>query len=117
MQQRKEEERTVFLAGDLTLPRTQGIRKELLSALDGPKTVLKFGETGIVDLSFLQLLSGALRSALKRGVELAVAGETVPPSVSALVRQAGFAPSPGSGRIGAFWGGLAGRQTGGEGDG
>ena len=114
-EQKRRERREVTLAGDLTLPRAGEIREQLLSALEGEEVVLRFGGTGAVDLSFVQLLCAARRSASVRERRLTVAGDPVPRAVASLVRRAGLAPRDAA--ADPFWWALAGSPGEGGGDG
>ncbi len=81
------------LEGKLTIERAGELREQLLRALDsvahGDVLALRFEEVESVDLSFLQLLWAAYRSAQTRGVTVSV--QSLPaPLVAASVR-AGFA--------------------------
>jgi anti-anti-sigma regulatory factor len=94
--QKREGQREVFLAGDLTLARSLAVKEELERALEGSPVVISFGEVEHVDLAFLQVLCAARRTALRDGKEIAFRGAAVPSVIAELVKDVGLHQGTGS---------------------
>ena len=94
--QKREGQRKVFLAGDLTLAHSLAVKEELERALEGSPVVISFGEVEHVDLAFLQVLCAARRTALRDGKEIAFRGGAVPSVIAELVKDAGLHQGTGS---------------------
>ena len=94
--QKREGQREVFLAGNLTLARSLAVKEELERALEGSPVVISFGEVEHVDLAFLQVLCAARRTALRDGKEIAFRGGAVPSVIAELVKDAGLYQGTGS---------------------
>lgn len=86
----KKKKAQVKFDGDLTLFRSLSFKEELERALKSPQVEVSFGEVGEVDLSFVQVLVAARKSASRDGKELAVRRENFPPALEDLVREAGL---------------------------
>ena len=93
---KREGQKEVFLAGNLTLARSLAVKEELERALGGDRVAISFGEVESVDLAFLQVLCAARRTALRDGIKIAFPGETVPPVVADLVKDVGLHQGTGS---------------------
>lgn len=85
-------DRTVLsVSGNLDIYHSQELRKALIKALDdAPRTEIAIGEVSRVDLSFLQILCSADRTAKIRKKELVIAQDSLPGPIVALCRQTGF---------------------------
>ena len=82
--------RTVTLRGDLSLTRGRELRELLLKALrEGGEAVLEFSEYTGADLSFLQLLCAAHRTAVRMGSSLRL-GSSMPREFFETARAAGY---------------------------
>jgi anti-anti-sigma regulatory factor len=104
--QKREGQREVFLAGNLTLARSLAVKEELEGALGGSRVAISFGEVESVDLAFLQVLCAAHRTALRDGKEIAFTGRTVPSVIAELVKDVGLNQGTGS-ENDRFWATLA----------
>ena len=81
---------TLRLEGDLTIERTTKLLEVLRHALAvSDRIVVEFGEVSTVDLSFLQLLCSAHRTAVAKGKQFFFAGDR-PDFLSDAAEQAGF---------------------------
>jgi anti-anti-sigma regulatory factor len=94
--QKREGQREVLLAGNLTLARSLAVKGELERALEGSPVVISFGEVENVDLAFLQVLCAARRTAIRDGKEIVFRGETVPSMIAELVEDVGLHQGAGS---------------------
>lgn len=88
--QKREGQKEVFLAGNLTLARSLAVKEELERALEGSPVIISFGEVENVDLAFLQVLCAARRTASRDGKEIVFRGETVPSVIAELVKDVGL---------------------------
>jgi ABC-type transporter Mla MlaB component len=80
----------VDMSGPLTLPEAEAIRDQLAAALaKGQPITVDCSGAAEVDLSFIQLLLSARRSAARQGLTLALAEPAAGALLTAL-RQAGF---------------------------
>ena len=96
----------VGLGGRLTQARAGGIRAALRAALaEGKPVAIRFDAVGEADLTLLQLLCAAHRTAALRGQEMTVTG-AVPDAIAALAERAGAEACAG-GPPGCIVGGLA----------
>jgi ABC-type transporter Mla MlaB component len=102
------EKKKLGFSGKLTFPNAAALHGKLADALREESVEISFGEVEEVDISFLQLLCAALRTAEGASREVTVADDPVPPSVSELVETAGMV-SPLGRREDGFWCRLAGR--------
>jgi len=103
---RVDAKRMVRFDGSLTLPRAEAIRSTLAAALDdGAPIAIDCGGATDVDVSFIQLLLAARRSAAQRGASLALAAPAAGVLRTALER-GGFltATSQGGASDSDFWG-------------
>ncbi|MDD5642731.1 MAG: STAS domain-containing protein [Syntrophales bacterium] len=77
-------------AGDLTIDNAQELHRVLLAALDNATEIsLTFAEVTAVDLSFVQLLCAAHRTAIRADKTLKLA-DPRPEVLKAAVRETGF---------------------------
>lgn len=92
LRQKSNGDHTVLsLSGDLDIYHAEKLRESLLKALDEYNRLeIAFGEVGKVDLSFLQILYSADKTARVKGKELIVSEGHLPDPVSALCYQTGF---------------------------
>jgi len=103
---RVDAKRVLRFDGSLTLPKAEAIRSVLAAALDkGGVVAIDCGAATEVDVSFIQLLLAARRSAAQRGASLAL----VAPATGALraaLERGGFltAASKSGASDGDFWG-------------
>lgn len=82
---------TITLEGDLTLPHATELKDSLAGAIGRSTTVqVQFGAVGEVDLSCLQLLCSAHRSATSQQKEFRLAAG-LPPVLLATAAAAGYA--------------------------
>ena len=82
--------RAITLEGDLSIRRACELKDLLLTALkEGRQVVLEFGEYVGSDLSLLQLLCSAHRTAARLGISLTF-GDTVPADFRKTTEQAGY---------------------------
>ena len=95
-------------SGKLTYSNAPALRLNLADALEKKSLEISFGKVEEVDLSFLQLLCSALRTASDTSREVTVADGPVPASVSELVDAAGMV-SPLGRRDDGFWSLLTGK--------
>ena len=102
------EKRKLGFSGRLTYPHASALREMLADALAGESVEICFGEVDEVDLSFVQLLCSALRTAEGAGREVTIASGRVPPGLSELVETAGMV-SPLGRKDDSFWSRLAGK--------
>ena len=80
------------LTGDLTIESAVKIKAALKKALAKKKdVVVEMEEVGSVDLSFLQTLSAAHKSAQKKGIGFGV-GSKLPEPFTRAASEAGFSP-------------------------
>ena len=100
-------------SGSLTLDNAHALGDKLKRALEGEGVKISFGKVKEVDLSFLQLLCSALRTAAAESKAITVDGEGVPPAVSELAETAGVVSPLGRGQDG-FWAALTGGSTRGD---
>ena len=93
MQDKKKEARlseVLKFSGDLTIENTRELRQLLLAALDNLEEItLAFEDVTAVDLSFVQLLCAAHRTAVRADKIFQVAGSR-PEILKAAVRETGF---------------------------
>jgi anti-anti-sigma regulatory factor len=94
--QKKEGQKELLLAGNLTLARSLAVKEELEGALEWSRVEIFFGEVESVDLTFLQVLCAARRTALRDGKEIVFPGETVPAVIAELVKDVGLHQGTGS---------------------
>jgi anti-anti-sigma regulatory factor len=88
--ERTADEAVVTARGRLTASEAGRIHQALLEAFAGSRRVeLALGEVQEADLSFLQLLCAAHRSAASRGVAFTVSGLELAQPVQRLIREAG----------------------------
>jgi anti-anti-sigma regulatory factor len=81
----------VTLGGDLTAPNIPRLRETILAAFAASRHVgLEIVSIGEADVSFLQLLCAAFRTALAEGKELTLLNWDLPLPLRALARDAGF---------------------------
>lgn len=81
----------VNLGGDLTFPHAPRIRECLLEAFTAMQHVgLDLGEIREIDLSFLQLLCAAHRTALAEGKEITLLNRELPAPLREVAGAAGF---------------------------
>ena len=102
------EKKKLGFCGKLTFPNAAVLRGKLAGALEEESVEISFGEVEDVDISFLQLLCAALRTAEGTSREVTVADGPVPPGVSELVVTAGMV-SPLGRKGDGFWLRLAGK--------
>jgi anti-anti-sigma regulatory factor len=89
-EQQNKEQAIVELSGNLTLSHANEIRDKLINAIDGSASIaVRFGGVQDVDLSCLQLMCSAHRSALKKHKQIAVEGP-VPMALKEAATAAGF---------------------------
>ncbi|MCJ2091863.1 STAS domain-containing protein [Methylobacterium sp. J-072] len=82
---------TLTMPPDCTLRTAQALQADLLAALDGASGLaLDCAAIETVDVTFVQLVVAAARSAAPRGVTLDLIN--LPDIVAAAFRRAGFAP-------------------------
>jgi len=88
---KSDPERTVLsISGDLDIYHSHELRENLLAALDeSSRLEISFGNVSTVDLSFLQILYSAYKTARIRERELIVSGDFLPDPVALLCRQIG----------------------------
>jgi ABC-type transporter Mla MlaB component len=101
--------RKVGFSGKLTFAKAEVLRGKMVKALESERVEIYFGEVKEVDLSFLQLLCAALRTAAGGSRMITVARGAVPEALSELVETAGMVSPLGRGED-SFWGRLAGRN-------
>ncbi len=94
--QKREGQKELLLAGNLTLARSLAVKEELERALEWSRVEIFFGEVESVDLTFLQVLCAARRTALRDGKEIVFPGETVPAVIAELVKDVGLHQGTGS---------------------
>jgi ABC-type transporter Mla MlaB component len=99
----------VVFQGSLTFANAESLRGALAEALEAESVEIAFGDVRDVDLSFLQLLCAALRTAAETSREITVAAGPVPHDVSSMVMSAGMV-SPLGRREDGFWNRLAGEN-------
>jgi anti-anti-sigma regulatory factor len=88
--ERAQEGVVVRVAGRLTASESGRLREHLLAAFDGARRVeVVLQDVGEADLTFLQLLCAAHRTAAARGVALLVSGLASAEPVARLIREAG----------------------------
>jgi anti-anti-sigma regulatory factor len=76
--------------GDLTIENAQELHKNLVTALHNAKQLLvNFEDVTAIDLSFVQLLCSAHRTALRSDKEMKLASQR-PEALKAAVREMGF---------------------------
>ena len=92
----------VEFSGKLTLSNAPALRLKLAGALEKESVTITFGEVEEIDLSFLQLLCSALRTAAETSRHLTAGDGPVPPGVRELVESAGMV-SPLGRRDDGFW--------------
>lgn len=105
--------RRLGFSGRLTLANADALRNKMLKALKSERVEIAFGKVQAVDLSFLQLLCSALRTAAGTSRLVTVADKPVPDAVRELVEAAGMV-SPAGCKEDGFWRCLAGRNGGGK---
>ena len=80
--------------GDLTVERAIELKRMLLNALrDAASVAILFKENSRLDVSFLQLLCAAKRSALASGKDLKLV-QNIPDNLLAEIRTAGYSHHP-----------------------
>ena len=90
----------VELEGELTIRSITELRERLLEALkSGRAVVAKIADDAVADLTFVQLIEAARRSAQAAGQTFALAGPATGPLLETL-RRGGFVDSAGQR---AFW--------------
>ncbi|MCJ2127071.1 STAS domain-containing protein [Methylobacterium sp. J-077] len=84
---------TLTMPPDCTLRTAQALRADLLAALDGASGLaLDCAAIETVDVTFVQLVVAAAKSAASRGTNLDLINR--PDAVTAAFRRAGIAPQP-----------------------
>lgn len=101
------EKKGIVFSGRLTYPNVSVLRGRLTEGLEEEDVEISFADVDEVDLSFLQLLCAALKTAEGASRKVSVAGP-VPPGVRELVETAGMVSPLGRGDDG-FWSRLAGK--------
>ncbi|MFH0724820.1 MAG: STAS domain-containing protein [Pseudomonadota bacterium] len=82
--------RVLTLRGELTIARAEELKAALSESLQGAASVrIQLADVGAVDLSCLQLLCSAHRTAAVLGKSLTLEGE-VPPMIRETMKYAGF---------------------------
>jgi anti-anti-sigma regulatory factor len=82
--------RNLEFSGSLVYSNASKLRDRLLKGLENGSVVISFGEVREVDLSFLQLLCSALRTAAERSQEMTLSPGPVPDSLMTLAETAGM---------------------------
>ena len=89
---KKGEMGILVLQGPLTLARGKEIKKSVESAIEeGGEMEIRFGDVPEADLSFLQTLCAASRTAEERGVRLTIRDEELPDALAGVLEASGFA--------------------------
>lgn len=86
----------VVVGGDLTFPNVPHVREKLLEAFAAKRQVgLEIREVREVDLSFLQVLCAAYRTALAESKEITLLNRELPAALRKTAAAAGFAQKTG----------------------
>jgi anti-anti-sigma regulatory factor len=89
-----QEEVVLIMEGALTIERAGEVKEMILNAMRNSATVvIRFMENSRIDISFLQLVCAAHRSALSAGKHLKLVQE-MPDSLLKEIRSAGYAHNP-----------------------
>lgn len=87
---KSDDKGSILLEGDLTLPHAEDMRKAFMKAiLDTDTITVSFGNVRDIDLTCLQLLCSAHRSAARFNKQIAFSG-ILPPLVRKAVVTAGY---------------------------
>ena len=88
---------TLTLSGELTIHHAERLKKAFLDAFnDAPVVKVVIGEAVEVDLSFVQTLLSAARTARKKKIEFGFSKDSLPEPVGELCSRAGLDPGFGS---------------------
>ena len=96
----------VEFSGSLVFANVAALRDKLAAGLASGSVEIAFGEVGEVDLSFLQLLCAALRTAAETSRKMTLSTGPVPESLRTLAETAGMLAADGR-QGGTFWKELA----------
>jgi anti-anti-sigma regulatory factor len=89
-----KEEVVLIMEGALTIERAGEVKEMILNAMRNSATVvMRFMENSRIDISFLQLVCAAHRSALSSGKHLKLV-QDIPDSLLKEIRSAGYAHNP-----------------------
>jgi anti-anti-sigma regulatory factor len=89
-----QEDATLIMEGALTIERAAELKEMLLGAMrNSGSVVIRFMENSRIDISFLQLICAAHRSAINTGRNLKLY-QNIPENLLKEIRSAGYAHHP-----------------------